>query len=72
MRQGGGVSLAGGLGDVHRDAAAEGVAYVHLDDPAFRQREAQVQTMAGRALSLTVTRFAALLVSLVQPANPEK
>ena len=68
VRLGGGVSLVGGLGDVQ----GEGVEYVHLDDPAFRQREAQVQTMAGRTLSLTVTRFAALLVSLVQPAIPGK
>jgi DNA-binding transcriptional LysR family regulator len=72
VRAGGGVALAGGLGDLGRDAEAEGVGYVHLDNPAFRQREAQVQTMAGRTLSLTVTRFAALLVSSVRPAEPGK
>ncbi|MEV6876737.1 LysR family transcriptional regulator [Amycolatopsis sp. NPDC051128] len=72
VRAGGGVALAGGLGDLERDAEAEGVGYVHLDNPAFRQREAQVQTMAGRTLSLTVTRFAALLVSFVRPAEPGK
>ena len=70
VRAGGGVALVGGLGDVHRDAEAEGVAYVHLDNRAFRQREAQVQTLAGRTLSLSVTRFTAILVSLVRPAEP--
>lgn len=67
VRCGGGIALVGGLGDIERDAATEGVAYVLLDNAVFRKREAQVQTMAGRTLSLAAMRFTALLTSFVRP-----
>ncbi|MER6670032.1 LysR family transcriptional regulator [Amycolatopsis japonica] len=67
VRCGGGIALVGGLGDIERDAATEGVAYVLLDNAVFRKREAQVQTMAGRTLSLAAMRFTALLTTFVQP-----
>ncbi|MER7859665.1 LysR family transcriptional regulator [Amycolatopsis japonica] len=66
VRCGGGIALVGGLGDIERDAATEGVAYVLLDNAVFRKREAQVQTMAGRTLSLAAMRFTALLTSFVR------
>lgn len=67
VRCGGGIGLVGGLGDIRQDAATQGVAYVHLDNAVFRKREAQVQTMAGRTLSLGAMRFTALLTSFVRP-----
>lgn len=67
VRCGGGIALVGGLGDIEQDAATEGVAYVLLDNAVFRKREAQVQTMAGRTLSLAALRFTALLTSFVRP-----
>ncbi|MFE6612229.1 LysR family transcriptional regulator [Amycolatopsis sp. NPDC057786] len=67
VRCGGGIALVGGLGDIDQDAATEGVAYVLLDNAVFRKREAQVQTMAGRTLSLAAMRFTALLTSFVHP-----
>ncbi|RSN07024.1 LysR family transcriptional regulator [Streptomyces sp. WAC 05977] len=67
VRCGGGIALVGGLGDIEQDAATEGVAYVLLDNAVFRKREAQVQTMAGRTLSLAAMRFTALLTSFVRP-----
>ncbi|KFZ80975.1 LysR family transcriptional regulator [Amycolatopsis sp. MJM2582] len=66
VRCGGGIALVGGLGDIEQDAATEGVAYVLLDNAVFRKREAQVQTMAGRTLSLAAMRFTALLTSFVR------
>ncbi|MGW7538073.1 LysR family transcriptional regulator [Amycolatopsis sp. NPDC054798] len=67
VRRGGGIALVGGLGEPHADAAAEGVAYVLVDNPVFGKREAQVQTMAGRSLPPALTRFVAVLTSLVRP-----
>ncbi|OKK00400.1 LysR family transcriptional regulator [Amycolatopsis sp. CB00013] len=67
VRCGGGIALVGGLGDIEQDAATEGVAYVLLDNAVFRKREAQVQTMAGRTLSLAAMRFTTLLTSFVRP-----
>lgn len=72
VRRGGGIALVGGLGDPHEDAAAEGVAYVLVDNPVFRKREAQVQTMAGRSLPPALTRFTAVLATLVQAPPPGK
>ncbi|WP_206062063.1 hypothetical protein [Nonomuraea basaltis] len=57
----------GDLGDLDRDASVERVAYVRLDHPVFRQREAQVQTALGRRLPWSVTQFTGLLVSLLCP-----
>ncbi|MEQ4724955.1 LysR family transcriptional regulator [Nonomuraea sp. B19D2] len=69
VRCGGGIALVGDLGDLHREASAEGVAYVRLDHPVFRQREAQVQTALGRRLPWPVTEFTGLLVSLLCPPD---
>ncbi|MEV6030232.1 LysR family transcriptional regulator [Nonomuraea sp. NPDC052116] len=63
----GGIALVGDLGDLHREGSGEGVAYVRLDHPVFRQREAQVQTALGRRLPWSVTEFTGLLVSLLGP-----
>jgi DNA-binding transcriptional LysR family regulator len=63
VRGGGGVALVGDLGDLGdlggmgRDAVPDGVAYVRVDHPVFQQREAQVQTAAGRRPPWSVTRF---------------
>jgi DNA-binding transcriptional LysR family regulator len=70
VRRGGGIALVGGLGDPHADAVSEGVAYVLVDNPVFGKREAQVQTMAGRSLPLALTRFTAVLTSLVRAPRP--
>ncbi|MBP2324895.1 DNA-binding transcriptional LysR family regulator [Kibdelosporangium banguiense] len=61
VRCAGGVALVGDLGDLDVD----GVAYVRLDHPVFRQREAQVQTMPGRRLPWSATQFTSKLVSLL-------
>jgi DNA-binding transcriptional LysR family regulator len=64
VRAGGGLALVGDLGDLgdgERDT--EGVAYVPVDHPVFRQREAQVQTATGRRPSWSATQFTELLVA---------
>jgi DNA-binding transcriptional LysR family regulator len=70
VRSGGGIALVGDLGDLHEDGSPEGVAYVRLDHPVFRQREAQVQTMPRRRLSWAATEFTGSLVSLLRPSPP--
>ncbi|GAA3776051.1 hypothetical protein GCM10022403_008590 [Streptomyces coacervatus] len=60
VRSGGGIAL---VGDLHEGASAEGVAYVRVDHPVFRQREAQIQTMLGRRLPWAASQFTELLVS---------
>jgi DNA-binding transcriptional LysR family regulator len=69
VRSGGGIALVGDLGDLHEDRSAEGVAYVRLEHPVFRQREAQVQTMLRRRLPWVATEFTGLLVSLLGTAR---
>jgi DNA-binding transcriptional LysR family regulator len=69
VRCSGGIALVGDLGDLQRDAPVEGVAYVRLDHPVFRQREAQVQTALGRRLPWSVTQFTGLLVALLCPPD---
>jgi DNA-binding transcriptional LysR family regulator len=64
VRAGGGLALVGDLGDLgdgERDT--EGVTYVPVDHPVFRQREAQVQTATGRRPSWSATQFTELLVA---------
>ncbi|WP_406438520.1 LysR family transcriptional regulator [Streptomyces sp. NBC_01613] len=63
VRSGGGIALVGDLGDLDEGASAEGVAYVRVDHPVFRQREAQIQTMLGRRLPWAASQFTELLVS---------
>ncbi|MEV5527122.1 LysR family transcriptional regulator [Streptomyces prunicolor] len=66
VRAGGGLALVGDLGDLGgdgRDPATEGVTYVPVDHPVFRQREAQVQTATGRRPSWSATQFTELLVT---------
>ncbi|MFI6625626.1 LysR family transcriptional regulator [Streptomyces sp. NPDC050528] len=63
VRAGGGLALVGDLGDTEQSAATEGVTYVHVDHPVFRQREAQVQTATGRRPSWSATQFTELLVA---------
>ncbi|WOX09520.1 LysR family transcriptional regulator [Streptomyces sp. N50] len=69
VRAGGGLALVGDLGDLgdlgdtDQSAATEGVAYVPVDHPVFRQREAQVQTATGRRTSWSATQFTELLVA---------
>ncbi|MFD4553034.1 LysR family transcriptional regulator [Streptomyces sp. NPDC058469] len=66
VRAGGGLALVGDLGDLgdgERDTATEGVSYVPVDHPVFRQREAQVQTATGRRPSWSATQFTELLVA---------
>ncbi|MGW0834330.1 LysR family transcriptional regulator [Streptomyces prunicolor] len=66
VRAGGGLALVGDLGDLGdggRDTATEGVTYVPVDHPVFRQREAQVQTATGRRPSWSATQFTELLVT---------
>jgi DNA-binding transcriptional LysR family regulator len=65
VRAGGGLALVGDLGDLGGDgrAATEGVTYVPVDHPVFRQREAQVQTATGRRPSWSATQFTELLVT---------
>lgn len=58
-------ALVGDLGDLDGGGAADGVTYVRVDHPVFRQREAQVQTMTGRRLPWAATRFTESLVSLL-------
>lgn len=65
VRSGGGIALVGDLGDLDEGAFAEGVAYVQVDHPVFRQREAQIQTMLGRRLPWAATQFTELLVSML-------
>ncbi|WP_405993456.1 LysR family transcriptional regulator [Streptomyces sp. NBC_00986] len=67
VRSGGGLALVGDLGDLgdpgdgERDT--EGVTYVPVEHPVFRQREAQVQTATGRRPSWSATQFTELLVA---------
>ncbi|MEV6505880.1 LysR family transcriptional regulator [Streptomyces sp. NPDC051642] len=63
VRAGGGLALVGDLGDMGQSAATEGVTYVPVDHPVFRQREAQVQTATGRRPSWSATQFTELLVA---------
>ena len=63
VRAGGGLALVGDLGDTEQSAATEGVTYVPVDHPVFRQREAQVQTATGRRPSWSATQFTELLVA---------
>jgi len=63
VRAGGGLALVGDLGDIEQSAATEGVTYVPVDHPVFRQREAQVQTATGRRPSWSATQFTELLVT---------
>ncbi|WP_033284676.1 LysR family transcriptional regulator [Streptomyces sp. NRRL F-525] len=66
VRAGGGLALVGDLGDLgdtEQSAATEGVTYVPVDHPVFRQREAQVQTATGRRPSWSATQFTELLVA---------
>lgn len=65
VRSGGGIALVGDLGDLDEGASTDGVAYVRVDHPVFRQREAQIQTMLGRRLPWAATRFTELLVSML-------
>jgi DNA-binding transcriptional LysR family regulator len=69
VRSGGGIALVGDLGDLDEGAATEGVAYVHVDHPVFRQREAQVQTMLGRRLPWAAAQFTELLVGRLRPPH---
>lgn len=71
VRSGGGVALVGDLGDLDESASAEGVAYVQVDHPVFRQREAQIQTMLGRRLPWAATQFTELLVSMLPNRSPQ-
>ncbi|WEB44285.1 LysR family transcriptional regulator [Streptomyces yunnanensis] len=71
VRSRGGIALVGDLGDLRSDPVAEGFAYVRLDHPVFRHREAQVQTMLGRRLPWAATQFTTLLVSLLHPSGPQ-
>ncbi|WP_406459985.1 LysR family transcriptional regulator [Streptomyces sp. NBC_01622] len=66
VRAGGGLALVGDLGDIGQDTATEGVAYVPLDHPVFRQREAQVQTATGRRPSWPAAQFTELLVEALR------
>ncbi|MGW4126026.1 LysR family transcriptional regulator [Nocardia sp. NPDC004711] len=63
VRQGGGVAVIGVVGD---PTPEEGIAYIKLGGAVVRNRQAQVQTMAGRMLPLPMIRFTTLLVSLLQ------
>lgn len=67
VRAGGGLALVGDLGDlgdpVDGERDTEGVTYVPVDHPVFRQREAQVQTATGRRPSWSATQFTELLVA---------
>ena len=65
VRCGGGLAIVGDLGDLDECAAAEGVVYVPIDHPVFRQREAQIQTMLGRRLPWVTSQFTELLASLL-------
>ncbi|MPY56811.1 LysR family transcriptional regulator [Streptomyces spongiae] len=65
VRSGGGIALVGDLGDLDEGASTDGVAYVRVDHPVFRQREAQIQTMLGRRLPWAATQFTELLVSML-------
>ncbi|MFF2808201.1 hypothetical protein ACFVT2_13670 [Streptomyces sp. NPDC058000] len=74
VHSGGGIALVGDLGDLGGPRPApsiEGYAYVRLDHPVFRHREAQVQTMLGRRLPGAATQFTMLLVSLLRPQGPQ-
>ncbi len=48
---------------IEQSTATEGVTYVPVDHPVFRQREAQVQTATGRRPSLSATQFTELLMA---------
>ncbi|WP_019064164.1 LysR family transcriptional regulator [Streptomyces prunicolor] len=63
VRAGGGLALVGDLGDIEQSAATEGLTYIPVDHPVFRQREAQVQTATGRRPSWSATQFTELLVT---------
>ena len=66
VRAGGGLALVGDLGDIGQDTSTEGVAYVPVDHPVFRQREAQVQTATGRRPSWPAAQFTELLVEALR------
>ncbi|QOV34691.1 LysR family transcriptional regulator [Streptomyces ferrugineus] len=70
VRAGGGLALVGDLGDLGGDGGAEGVTHVRVDHPVFRQREAQVQTAAGRRLPWPATRFTQSLAAMLSPRHP--
>ncbi|MFJ2814791.1 MULTISPECIES: LysR family transcriptional regulator [unclassified Streptomyces] len=70
VRAGGGIALVGDLGDIGLDAATEGVTSVRVDHPVFRQREAQVQTPAGRRPSWPAERFTEMLVASLRRDQP--
>ncbi len=53
----------GGAGGAETGGAPEGVAYVRVEHPVFRQREAQVQTAAGRRLPWSAVQFTEALVA---------
>lgn len=76
VRSGGGIALVGDLGDLGdpdegEGASTDGVTYVRVDHPVFRQREAQIQTMLGRRLPWAATQFTELLVSML-PSRPQQ
>ena len=71
VRDGGGIALVGDLGDLDRGATGDGVAYVRLDHPVFRQREAQVQTMPGRRLPWSATQFTQSLAATLRAGRPD-
>lgn len=66
VRAGGGLALVGDLGDTEQSSATEGVTYVPVDHPVFRQREAQVQTATVRRPSWSATQFTELLVAALR------
>ncbi|MGW3101420.1 LysR substrate-binding domain-containing protein [Streptomyces sp. NPDC001100] len=70
VRAGGGLALVGDLGDIGQDTAAEGVSYVPVDHPVFRQREAQVQTATGLRPSWPASQFTELLVGALRQGWP--
>lgn len=73
VRAGGGLALVGDLGDlggIGQDTSTEGVTYVPVDHPVFRQREAQVQTATGRRPSWSATQFTELLVASLRRDRP--
>ncbi|WP_329350956.1 LysR family transcriptional regulator [Streptomyces sp. NBC_01261] len=70
VRAGGGLALVGDLGDTEQSSVTEGVTYVPVDHPVFRQREAQVQTATGRRPSWSATQFTELLVASLRRDRP--
>ncbi|MFE7277868.1 LysR family transcriptional regulator [Streptomyces sp. NPDC057623] len=76
VRAGGGLALVGHLvgdpDDQLPDPAAEGVTHIRVDHPVFRQREAQVQTAAGRRLPWAATRFTESLVATLRSGRSSR